>query len=193
MAAQQVPTITPVDVAPGRFGLWGVSVKDYVMDGVPVDFETIVVAVATRRAATVEREIQPLTTQMMVRNRKLKDLGDALGDLTRLQVLFKPDSAGSEMSHDVARKATIELVDKLIIPSPFVKAGSNIDKISKADLERTIQVVKSAVEKLNNEMQTDTTRTQSYIQKRDDSFSMASSIMASTQNSRKDAIAAMGG
>ena len=191
MAAQQVPTITPVDVAPERFGLWGVSVKDYVMDGVPVDFETIVVAVATRRAATIEREIQPLTTQMMVRNRKLKDLGDALGDLTRIQVLFSAESKGDELSSAGASKKTVELVVNLISPSSSPFDGSG--KIKKADLERAIQVVKSAVEKLNNEMQTDTTRTQSYIQKRDDSFSMASSIMGSTQNSRKDAIAAMGG
>ena len=189
MAAQQVPTITPVDVAPERFGLWGVSVKDYVMDGVPVDFETIVVAVATRRAATVEREIQPLTTQMMVRNRKLKDLGDALGDLTRIQVLFNPDDKGGQWSSAGASSTTVKLVGTLIDPPPFDGSG----KIKKADLERAIQVVKSAVEKLNNEMQTDTTRTQSYIQKRDDSFSMASSIMGSTQSSRKDAIAAMGG
>ena len=76
---------------------------------------------------------------------------------------------------------------------PFISTGDNKDHISKANLERVIQVVKSEVDKLNNEMQTDTTRLQSYVQKRDDSFNMASTMMSGVNETRKGAIAAMGG
>lgn len=176
-------------VAENRFGLWGVTVNDYLIDGLPVDFGSAVVALATRRATTIERELMPLTTMMMVRNRKLKKLGDALGDLTNLQVNFKADAPGSEKSASGVSEATFKLLDA-------IKSGlfaDNMHRMTKANVEQAIQLVKSEIDKLNNEMQTDTTRAQSYIQKRDDSFGMASSIMGSTQNSRKDAIAAMGG
>lgn len=182
-------TVESTPVAENRFGLWGVTVNDYLIDGLPVDFGSAVVALATRRATTIERELMPLTTMMMVRNRKLKKLGDALGDLTNLQVNFKADAPGSEKSASGVSEATFKLLDA-------IKSGlfaDNMHRMTKANVEQAIQLVKSEIDKLNNEMQTDTTRVQSYVQKRDESFSMASTILTSTKDTRRGTITAMGG
>ncbi len=179
--------VTTVDVAPERFGLWGVNVKDYKIGGVQVDFETVAVAIATQRATTIEHEVQPLTVQMTARNRKLQELGKALGDLTNIQVSFKADAEGGQWSSGQASPDTVATVNK-------IQGGlfGNDRKITKSNLERAIQLVKSEVDKLNNEMQTDTTRVQSYVSRRDESFSMASSIMSSVNETCAGAIRAMG-
>lgn len=184
-------TVKSQPVAEDRFGLWGVTVNDYEVNGLPVDFGSAVVALATRRATTIERELQPLTTMMMVRNRKLKDLGDALGDLTRLQVSFKPDAAGGEESAHAVSAATYKLVDA--IKSGLFIGRSDGYHMTKANVEQAIQLVKSEIDKRNNEMQTDTTRVQSYVQKRDESFTMASTILSSAKDTRRGTITAMGG
>lgn len=181
-------TVKSQPVAEDRFGLWGVTVNDYVVNGQPVDFGSAVVALATRRATTVERELLPLTTMMTARNRTLKDLGDTLGDLTRLQVLFKADAQGGQLSTESVTTDTAKVLDK-------IKKGlyNGNRQMTKSDVELAIQLVKSEIDKLNNEMQTDTTRVQSYVQKRDESFTMASTILSSTKDTRRGTITAMGG
>ena len=181
-------TVKSLPVAEDRFGLWGVIVNDYEVNGVPVDFGSAVVALATRRATTVERELLPLTTMMMARNRKLKKFGDALGDLTRLQVSFKADAAGSDTSTGSVSLDTANVLDK-------IQRGlyTSSRQMTKANVEQAIQLVKSEIDKLNNEMQTDTTRVQSYVQKRDESFTMASTILSAAKDTRRGTITAMGG
>lgn len=193
MAANAIDvfTVESRSVAEGRFGLWGVTVNDYMVNGLPLDFGSAVVALATRRATTIERELMPLTTMMMVRNRKLKKLGDALGDLTRLQVSFKAENPGSEVSGSAVSNETYKIINN--IKTGLFVSKSDGQHMTKANVEQAIQLVKSEIDKLNNEMQTDTTRVQSYVQKRDESFSMASTILTSAKDTRRGTITAMGG
>lgn len=186
--------ITSVEVAPEHFGLWGVSVKDYQIDGVQVDFETIVVGIAAGRATTIEREVQPLAVQVTARNRKLQKLSAALGDLTRIQVSFEPNQPGNHLSSSPALQATVDIVN--MIEKGLFDSGSqkseDRNKITKANVEKALQLLKGEIDKLNNESQTDTTRLQSYVSKRDEAFNMASTILSAVSETRAGAIRAMG-
>ena len=64
---------------------WGVNGVDYAYNSLPCDFQDLLVEISENRAVTVESEVQPLSTRIMHRNRRLDKLGSALADLTKLQ------------------------------------------------------------------------------------------------------------
>lgn len=180
MAAQQ---IVPVDVAPDTFGkLWGVKIHDYKLDGVPVDFETLLVKVSCRRATIVENEIGPVTKIVTRRNAQLKDLGDALADLSRAQALFTEKSSSDEKQSVSAKTA------KIVNPLSTVTVIASDNTVTKANCEMAIQLVKSKMEKHNNDSQSDTTRLQGLISKRDGAFDTASSLLKNVSDSRSNSI-----
>lgn len=179
MAAQQ---IVPVDVAPDTFGkLWGVKIHDYKLDGVPVDFETLLVKVSCRRATIVEKQIGPVAKIVTRRNAQLKDLGDALADLSRAQAKFT-EKSGPDETQSVLGK-TAELVNKLTNET-IIKNNT----VTKANCEMAIQLVKSKMEKHNNDSQNDTTRLQGLISKRDGAFDTASSLLKNVSDTRGNSI-----
>ena len=176
-----------VAVAQDRYAMYGVTINDYMLNGVPADFETMVVAMATGMATTIEQEVKPLSDQATVRNQKLKKLGDALANLAGVQAKFKADDTGDEKKGSVKEETATILVALL---------GVNVvdkSEISKSDCERAVQAVKTEMDKLNNDAQADTTRLQSLVSKRDEQFTTASGIMSSVSDARTNAIRAMGG
>lgn len=187
-------TVDSIPVAENRFAMWGVRVSDYKVDGVAVDFETLVVGLATGQALTIEREVEPLTNVARVRNSKLKRLGTALANLANAQSSFKPDQSGDTKSADIILLDTVTEVDKLTFPRKlFIKEGTDKNyTITKAKCEEAIQLVKSEMDKLNNMSQADTTRLQSLVSSRDEKFSIASTIMSAVSEARTNAIRAMG-
>ena len=187
-------TVDSIPVARNRFAMWGVTVSDYRVDGVAVDFETIVVGRATGQALTIEQEVEPLASIARVRNNKLKRLGEALANLANVQATFKPDQEGGAWSGNVITEKTQREVDKLYDGSSLFDkdAGASMYKITKANCERAIQLVKSEMDKLNNLAQADTTRLQSLVSSRDEKFSIASTIMSAVSEARTNVIRAMG-
>ena len=87
---------------------WGASFGDYnyvKWDGsvkTRFDFQDLLVEISENRAVTVESEVQPLSTRIMHRNRRLDKLGSALADLTKLQSQFDSDAKGTD------RKGTLK-------------------------------------------------------------------------------------
>ena len=87
---------------------WGASFGDYnyvKWDGsvkTRFDFQDLLVEISENRAVTVESEVQPLSTRIMNRNRRLDKLGSALADLTKLQSQFDSDAKGTD------RKGTLK-------------------------------------------------------------------------------------
>lgn len=186
-------TVDSIPVAENRFAMWGVRVSDYKVDGVAVDFETLVVGIATGQALTIEQEVEPLANIARVRNAKLKRLGDALANLASAQASFKPDQSGDTKSADIILKETVDEVNKLTTVVLFSKEGTETNyRITKANCERAIQLVKSEMDKLNNSAQADTTRLQSLVSSRDEKFSIASTIMSAVSEARTNVIRAMG-
>ena len=187
-------TVDSIPVAENRFAMWGVRVSDYKVDGVAVDFETLVVGLATGQALTIEQEVEPLAKIAQVRNAKLKRLGVALANLASVQASFKPDQEGGAWSECVITEDTKSEVNNLYDGSTLFDrpAGASLYRITKANCERAIQLVKSEMDKLNNMGQADTTRLQSLVSSRDEKFSIASTIMSAVSEARTNAIRAMG-
>lgn len=183
-----MPTIESVHVAENLTAMWGINAYEYKIEDaantnrkVQVDFQDLMVAISERRATVVEGEIVPLSTRMRDRNATLDKLGTALSELTAAQATLKSDATGGDTSSYTFSDATKTTVKKL--------TGYNLDdNETKKWLEYFVQRVKSKIDGLNNESQTDMTRLQSLVDRRDESYSTATNLMTDVSDTRSNLI-----
>lgn len=171
-------TITRNDVSLSES--WGVKFGDYYYGKDQVDFQDLMVKISENRATTVEGEVAPLTTRIKARNAYLEELGDALADLTRLQAAFKSDDEGNAQRESM-KDSTYNTIFKLQGKYPTKKEY-------KQWVEYYLKLVKSKIDALNNEAQTDMTRLQSLVDRRDESFSTATTLMSAISDTRSNLI-----
>ena len=173
-------TIENVKVADNLTARWGINAYEYKVSGKQVDFQDLMVAVSEKRAVSVEGEVQPLTTRIRARNAWLDELGKALSDLTRMQAAFKPEDGGSAQSEEM-NDNTYNTIYKLQGTYPTRKEY-------KQWVEYYIQLVKTAIDGENNKSQTDMSRLQSLVDRRDESYSTATNLMTSVSDTRSNLI-----
>ena len=161
---------------------WGAGLKfyDYGYDSKRVDFQDLMVLISENRATTVEGEVAPLTTRIKTRNAYLEELGEALSDMTRLQAAFKSDDDGNAQ-RETMKDSTYNTITKLQGHGPTRKEY-------KQWVEYYLKLIKSKIDALNNEAQTDMTRLQSLVDRRDESFSTATTLMSAISDTRSNLI-----
>ena len=173
-------TITNVPVAENLTALWGINAYEYTIGGNQVDFQDLMIAISEKRAVAVEGEVQPLTTRVRARNKDLEELGTALADLTRLQAAFKAEDGGTAQAEEMT-EATAATILKFTGNNPTRREY-------KQWVEYYIQRIKSKIDGLNNESQTDMSRLQSLVDRRDESYSTATNLMTSVSDTRSNLI-----
>ena len=161
---------------------WGVQFGDFFLDGKHLDFQDVLIAIAERRATSVEKEVTPLSTKIQARNKVLEDLGNVLADLTKLQAQFSSDAKGSD------RSGTLQQTSKDILIAVFGTLDWSDLKMTKYEVEEWLQKVKSKIDALNNEAQKDMTRLESLVNRRDEAFSTASDLMSKVGDTRSNLI-----
>ena len=161
---------------------WGVQFGDFYIDGKHTDFQDLMVAIAQNRATSVEGEVKPLSTRITNRNNTLEDLGNVLADLTKLQAQFDNDSKGD------TRKGSLQSSSYTILQDVFGSLNFSLLNMTKAEVEEWLQKVKSKIDALNNESQTDMSRLQSLVDRRDESYSTATNLMSAVSDTRSNLI-----
>ena len=191
---------------------WGVKAGDYnvtVDDATSMmDFQDLMVQFSKQRAIAVEGEVEPLSTRMQQRNDRLDELSEALAELTEVQAEFDSDDEGARDAHSWISNKTGEVLESLgYVPTyyateddrpsdneeraDFYKAGWRTESqysMNKKTLEGMLSLVKSEIDGLNNEAQTDMTRLQSLVDRRDESYSTATDLMTSISDTRSNVI-----
>ena len=192
---------------------WGVKAGDYLVtlnsSASMMDFQDLLVKFSKNRAVAVEGEVEPLTVRIQQRNKRLDELGEALAELTKLQTEFNTDDSGNHDTDSWVSNATGHVMESLGYTAAyyateddrpgkddradFYKAGwrSNTDaqySMNKKTLEGMLSRVKSEIDGLNNEAQTDMTRLQSLVDRRDESYSTATNLMTSVSDTRSNVI-----
>ena len=174
---------------------WGVSFSDYKVNGKPVDFQDLMIEIGANRAVTVEAEVVPLTTRIKHRNAELDKLGSLLAIFTKTQADFPSDAKGS----DKKSVSGITSDQWNLLREAYVKRGGSDpgstwnsswanSEWTKSSVEGMIQALKSMIDGRNNKAQTDMTRLQQLVDRRDESFSTASSLMTSVSDTRGNLI-----
>ncbi len=169
--------------------LYGITIKDYTYGGQACDFESLLVEISTSRATLIEGEISPVSAQVQKRNERLSKLGEALSELSRIQASFADDAGGSTQSTDTVTDKTQKIVGDLNVNNNQLFWQG---KVTKASVEEAIQLVKTEIDRLNNASQSDMTRLQTLVDKRDESFSTASQLMQSVSDTRSNVIRILG-
>lgn len=179
-------TITNIEV--GLSQEWGVKFYDYTFyDNAyeggrkSMDFQDLMVAVAEKRAVAVEGEVGPMATRIQNRNAFLEDLGSALAELTAAEATLASDAKGSD-------KCDYSFADKTKDTCERAYGYCPSDNDSKKWLEFHIQMVKSKIDALNNAAQTDMSRLQSLVDRRDESYTTASTLMSAVSDTRANLI-----
>ncbi|MBQ9430690.1 MAG: hypothetical protein IJU44_03975 [Kiritimatiellae bacterium] len=174
---------------------WGVSFSDYKVNGTRVDFQDLMIAISEKRAVTVEGEVTPLTTRIKTRNTELDKLGSLLAIFTKAQANFASDAKGS----DTTAVSGITSDQWALLREAYIKRGGDDpgatwrptwanDNWSKSSIEGLIQALKSMIDTRNNQAQTDMTRLQSLVDRRDESYSTASNLMSAVSDTRSNLI-----
>ena len=191
---------------------WGVKAGDYNVTlnakTDMMDFQDLLVKFSKNRAVAVEGEVEPLTVRINQRNKRLDELGEVLSELTKIQTEFESDDTGDRDMHSWMSNKTGEVLESLgYTPkyyateddrpndnkerADFYKAGWKTEdnySANKKTLEGMLSRVKSEIDSLNNEAQTDMTRLQSLVDRRDESYSTATNLMTRVSDTRSNVI-----
>ena len=174
---------------------WGVTFSDYKVNGKQVDFQDLMIAISEKRAVTVEGEVTPLTKRIQARNTELDKLGSLLAIFTKAQANFKSDASGS----DKTAVSGITSDQWALLREAYIKRGGDDpggtwrpnwanEDWTKSSIEGVIQALKSMIDTRNNQAQTDMTRLQSLVDRRDESYSTASNLMSAVSDTRSNLI-----
>lgn len=178
MAAIQTDVVTNANLA-----RWGANVygAEYVVGGVRVDFQDLMVTITEQRAARVEAEVEPVSKRMTARNKELEQLGEALSVLSGIESQWTGDDTGKKKwPSSISPEAKVGLT--------LIGVTNPNGDITKSDCEKYIQQVKTQIDKRNNEASTDMTRLQSLVDRRDESYSTATSLMQAVAETRSNII-----
>lgn len=189
-------TIEKVRVADDRFGSqWGVRVNDYKLDGTMLDLQDLLVGVSQQRAYAIESEVWPLEEIISKRNTKLVNYGKVLQVLTELQSQFTEEDdpgvtrkvyIGSVLSDDFSA------TDFWAIMAELGRSGGSGTELelsaTKSQTDGYVSRCKSNIDTMNNDAQKDMTRLQSVVDRRDESYSTATSLMSSVSDTRSSLI-----
>ena len=191
---------------------WGVKAGDYNVTlnskTDMMDFQDLMVKFSKNRAVAVEGEVEPLTVRIQQRNKRLEELSEVLAELTKIQAEFDSDDTGSRDMHSWMSNKTGQVLESLgYTPSYYAKEsdrpkdneeradfymvgwnGDNSYSANKKTIEGMLSRVKSEIDGLNNEAQTDMTRLQSLVDRRDESYSTATNLMTSISDTRSNVI-----
>jgi len=185
--------IEKISVADDRFGAeWGVRVNDYVMDGVQSDLQDLLVAITQQRASSIEAEVLPMEDVIERRNKKLSNYGKVLQVLTQLQAMFTSEDEGKPMSISITSILSDDFTDADFwdVMSEIGYSGGSgfVLTTSKAQCDGLVSRCKSRIDEMNNDSQKDMNRLQSLVDRRDESYSTATSLMTSVSDTRSSLI-----
>ena len=187
--------ISSISVDSDNLKAWGVDVKDYEMDVVKadgstekkrIDFQDLLINISEQRAATVEKQIEPMSVRMSTRNRKLDNLGAALSIIADIQAKFTDaNETGNKTS---TATLTAEAKAGLALVGYTGGTVGETLTLNKSQAEYYQQMLKTELDSLNNASSKDMTRLQSLVDKRDESYSTATSLMQAVADTRANTI-----
>ena len=170
---------------------WGVKVYDYTYSGLSVDFQDLLIAITQDRAASIEKEVLPLQSIIKRRNDRLEKYGAVLQKLTELQASYTgEDQTGKSVDISDVLTTTFTQADFFDIMTEIGSPGtpSSTLSLSKSQVEGAVARCKNRIDEMNNDSQRDMTRLQSLVDRRDESFSVATQLMTNVSDTRATVI-----
>lgn len=165
--------------------VYGVEQYSYTVDGVAgKDYAAALSAASFKEAVAIEQALSAYSEVVRQRMRKLDDLGTAMAILNEAYATLKTkdhestDTTANMVSLATARdKAALYGVTINITDIAIPELGIRMCYTTRRDLMNAQNAVQYAIDKEDNELKQDTVSLNSYVSKRDNSFSTASKLV----------------
>ena len=194
MSDVESANIEAVDVYSRNLAQWNIEVKDYEIGGERVDFQDLLVVVSEDRARVIEEEIEPMSVRMDVRNKRLDQLGDALAIISDLEAQWTDSDKYNDPKDstiavgDSAKKGLAIIGCPENDGSEYYNSNNTLHLPNKSRADYYQQMLKSKIDSLNNAANDDMTRLQSLVDRRDEAYETATSLMQSVGDTRSNTI-----
>lgn len=165
--------------------VYGVEQYSYTVDGVAgKDYAAALSAASFKEAVAIEQALSAYSEVVRQRMRKLDDLGTVMAILNEAYATLKTkeqesgDTTANMVSLATARdKAALYGVTINITDIAIPELGIRMCYTTRRDLMNAQNAVQYAIDKEDNELKQDTVSLNSYVSKRDNSFSTASKLV----------------
>lgn len=165
--------------------VYGVEQYSYTVNGVAgKDYAAALSAASFKEAVAIEQALSAYSEVVRQRMRKLDDLGTAMAILNEAYATLKTkeqesgDTTAYMVSLATARdKAALYGVTINITDIAIPELGIRMCYTTRRDLMNAQNAVQYAIDKEDNELKQDTVSLNSYVSKRDNSFSTASKLV----------------
>ncbi len=165
--------------------VYGVEQYSYTVNGVAgKDYAAALSAASFKEAVAIEQALSAYSEVVRQRMRKLDDLGTVMAILNEAYATLKTkeqesgDTTANMVSLATARdKAALYGVTINITDIAIPELGIRMCYTTRRDLMNAQNAVQYAIDKEDNELKQDTVSLNSYVSKRDNSFSTASKLV----------------
>ena len=180
--------------------VYGVEQYSYTVDGVAgKDYAAALSAASFKEAVAIEQALSAYSEVVRQRMRKLDDLGTVMAILNEAYATLKTkeqesgDTTGNMVSLATARdKAALYGVTINITDIAIPELGIRMCYTTRRDLMNAQNAVQYAIDKEDNELKQDTVSLNSYVSKRDNSFSTASKLVRKALDASGSTIGTIG-
>ena len=170
--------------------VYGVAQMGYAVDGVSgKDYIAALTAAAFRESVAIEQGLSAYTEVVRQRMRKIEDLGSVMASLNSAASSLKVKDQESGDTATVPNGTWVNSTAlKYGITLVFVQNTSNMTRRSIYNGQNAVQY---AIDREDNDLKQDTVSLNSYVSKRDNSFSTASKLVKKALNASASTIGSM--
>lgn len=180
--------------------VYGVEQYSYTVEGVAgKDYAAALSAASFKEAVAIEKALSAYSEVVRQRMRKLDDLGTAMAILNEAYATLKTkeqesgDTTANMVSLATARdKAALYGVTINITDYTIQDLGIRMCYTTRRNLMNAQNAVQYAIDKEDNELKQDTVSLNSYVSKRDNSFSTASKLVRKALDAASSTIGNIG-
>ena len=174
---------------------------DSAVNGMPLTIEDLVTLLAVKRANVLEAEINPMAKIIDARNNRIDLLGTLLASIAKTQSQLESQEEGEDkefpclgLGYYLKQYFTDgELGGANLLG--WVNSGSNAQitcecKTKKSDgiIASANQLVKSKIDSLNNDAQSDLSRMDNLVSKRDEAYTLSTDLLSKFSDGRSNII-----
>lgn len=174
-----------------------VSGVDSAVNGMPLTIEDLVTLLAVKRANVLEKEITPMAKIIEARNERIEDLGTLLASIAATQSKLESQEEGKDNAFDC--KGLCYYLKKYFTDTELNEANllswcnnhNNINdncssKKSDGYIASANQLVKSKIDALNNDAQSDLSRMDNLVSKRDEAYTLSTDLLGKFSDGRSN-------
>lgn len=176
--------------------VYGVEQMSYTVDGVAgQDYAAALTAASFKEAAAIETALAGYAEVVRQRQRKLEDLGAAMAGLNYAYATLKVKDMESDDKTDYTRELyqAYVLAGKYGISIGWTGYSNDTMQATRKQMMNAQNAVQYAIDKEDNDLKQDMVSLNSYISKRDNSFSTASKIVKKSLDAADSTIGNIGG